>query len=265
MIQNFVRFILEQLHQEANTPTSNPIILTTYKSPPTTTEEETTLDADTPTTIPSPMQQLFGLQTLTQSKCSVCDNEASRITYPFAVDLLYPKKVMCSLLWLDRRNWSSLALLHHHSNGNGRLPASWKPVCIAKIKPRHGVRLAKNTNLLRQKRLYKAYQVSSLSILVRTQVKKLPYGVKMAQVVLKLERSLRIKRVKDRQKWPPGYRKGKEGKGGGRILRKKSFFLLDLEFSSMDRNWPSSCCRSIRRFPLNLWVRQKRVLSMNYR
>ncbi|KAI8336757.1 ubiquitin carboxyl-terminal hydrolase-domain-containing protein [Chlamydoabsidia padenii] len=105
LMQNFVRFILEQLHQETNTPANNPIILTTLKSSLAETTATTAASddsADTVSTnkmddtsnsnIPSLMQQLFGLQTLTQSKCGSCNNETSRITYPFAVDLLYPKK-----------------------------------------------------------------------------------------------------------------------------------------------------------------------------
>ncbi|KAI8092976.1 ubiquitin carboxyl-terminal hydrolase-domain-containing protein [Halteromyces radiatus] len=111
LMQNFVRFILEQLHQEANTPSNNPLILKTLTKS-ATSEEETTkeekgstqsmittkaLDESTRSSkskaeIPSTMQQLFGLQTLTQSKCGSCNNEMSRITYPFVVDLLYPKK-----------------------------------------------------------------------------------------------------------------------------------------------------------------------------
>ncbi|ORZ18884.1 ubiquitin carboxyl-terminal hydrolase-domain-containing protein [Absidia repens] len=108
LIQNFVRFILEQLHQEANTPGSNPVILktlqksavvddsvtadTTSETQSSSTTTATTTTQDTNANTPSTMQQLFGLQTLTQSKCGSCNNEMSRITYPFAVDLLYPKK-----------------------------------------------------------------------------------------------------------------------------------------------------------------------------
>ncbi|ORX47159.1 hypothetical protein DM01DRAFT_1293001 [Hesseltinella vesiculosa] len=79
LIQNFTRFILEQLHQEANVK-ENPVILTT--SPP----------SEDAVTTPSTIQQLFGLQTSSQTKCAACNHESSRTTYPFVVDLLYPKK-----------------------------------------------------------------------------------------------------------------------------------------------------------------------------
>ncbi|KAG1059032.1 hypothetical protein G6F42_028451 [Rhizopus arrhizus] len=45
-----------------------------------------------PLEVPSTMQQLFGLQTLSSSKCGSCQEQVSRITYPFVVDMLYPKK-----------------------------------------------------------------------------------------------------------------------------------------------------------------------------
>jgi PAB-dependent poly(A)-specific ribonuclease subunit 2 len=88
LMQNFTRFIMEQIHQEANAPGQNPLILKTLDQNPT--DKELT---ETPLDIPSTMQQLFGLQTQSQSKCGSCQEEVSRITYPFVVDLLYPKKV----------------------------------------------------------------------------------------------------------------------------------------------------------------------------
>lgn len=77
LMQNFTRFILEQLHQESNTPGSNPLICESFRQEPEA---------------PSTIQQLFGLQTMSQSTCSSCHNEVTRITYPFVVDMLYPKK-----------------------------------------------------------------------------------------------------------------------------------------------------------------------------
>ncbi|KAI8355181.1 ubiquitin carboxyl-terminal hydrolase-domain-containing protein [Blakeslea trispora] len=90
LMQNFTRFIMEQIHQEANT-SSNPLICKTWtKQIPSSKsqqeEEKETLE------VPSTMQQLFGLQTLSQSKCGSCQEEVSRISYPFVVDMLYPKK-----------------------------------------------------------------------------------------------------------------------------------------------------------------------------
>lgn len=86
-MQNFTRFIMEQIHQESNNATENPLISKALnRTIPTEDKEEKPAD------IPSPMQQLFGLQTLSQSKCGSCQEQVSRITYPFVVDMLYPKK-----------------------------------------------------------------------------------------------------------------------------------------------------------------------------
>lgn len=76
---------MEQIHQESNNTNDNPLISKAFNRTIPTKEEKA---AD----IPSPMQQLFGLQTLSQSKCGSCQEEISRITYPFVVDMLYPKK-----------------------------------------------------------------------------------------------------------------------------------------------------------------------------
>ncbi|KAK4519134.1 uncharacterized protein ATC70_009366 [Mucor velutinosus] len=87
LMQNFTRFIMEQIHQESNVPSANPLIskaLVRDIAIHNKTNEELE--------IPSTMQQLFGLQTLSQSKCGSCQAEVSRITYPFVVDMLYPKK-----------------------------------------------------------------------------------------------------------------------------------------------------------------------------
>ncbi|KAI9313283.1 ubiquitin carboxyl-terminal hydrolase-domain-containing protein [Dichotomocladium elegans] len=80
MIQTFLRFLLEQLHLETDTP-MNPLISSTILQ----LEQQ-----DFP--MPSTIQQVFGLQTLTQSRCSSCNHDVSRITYPFVIDMLYPKK-----------------------------------------------------------------------------------------------------------------------------------------------------------------------------
>ncbi|KAG2231202.1 hypothetical protein INT48_005923 [Thamnidium elegans] len=88
LMQNFTRFIMEQIHQESNITTGNPLISKSLvrKIMEKDDGEVKTLE------IPSTMQQLFGLQTLSQSKCGACQEEVSRITYPFVVDMLYPKK-----------------------------------------------------------------------------------------------------------------------------------------------------------------------------
>jgi hypothetical protein len=84
LIQNFIRFILEQLHQETFTPTSNPIVLRSINA---ASEVESSSD------MPSTIQQVFGLKTTNYSKCSHCSNEIIRTTYPYVVDIMYPKKV----------------------------------------------------------------------------------------------------------------------------------------------------------------------------
>ncbi|RUS20974.1 LOW QUALITY PROTEIN: hypothetical protein BC937DRAFT_93946 [Endogone sp. FLAS-F59071] len=85
LIQNFTRFILEQLHQETNISKANPKLLRS-------TEEHTMINDEDGDDVPSLIQQLFGLKTASVSQCSQCGNEASRVTYPFVVDLVYPKK-----------------------------------------------------------------------------------------------------------------------------------------------------------------------------
>ncbi|RIA93213.1 ubiquitin carboxyl-terminal hydrolase-domain-containing protein [Glomus cerebriforme] len=75
LIQNFNRFILEQLHQECNS-NNNPRLL---KSLPL---EQTPL---------SMIQQLFGMQVASISKCQ-CEIQSERLTTPFVVDLQFFSK-----------------------------------------------------------------------------------------------------------------------------------------------------------------------------
>ncbi|KAI8997062.1 ubiquitin carboxyl-terminal hydrolase-domain-containing protein [Pilobolus umbonatus] len=88
LMQNFTRFIMEQIHQESNIPSNNPKISLSLITQIMENNDGVIQTLETPST----MQQLFGLQTLSQSKCSACREEVSRITYPFVVDMLYPKK-----------------------------------------------------------------------------------------------------------------------------------------------------------------------------
>jgi PAB-dependent poly(A)-specific ribonuclease subunit 2 len=92
LIQNFIRFILEQLHQETVVPNANPILLRSIAA-----EEEATSD------LPSTIQQVFGLKTTNYSKCSHCSNEIVRTTYPYVVDIMYPKKVSLQKVKGDSR------------------------------------------------------------------------------------------------------------------------------------------------------------------
>jgi PAB-dependent poly(A)-specific ribonuclease subunit 2 len=41
------------------------------------------------------VQQLFGMQVKTISRCQ-CQHETSRTTWPYSIDLVYPKKVSCA-------------------------------------------------------------------------------------------------------------------------------------------------------------------------
>ncbi|KAI9283728.1 ubiquitin carboxyl-terminal hydrolase-domain-containing protein [Umbelopsis sp. AD052] len=122
LIQNFIRFILEQLHQETFTPNSNPIVL---RSITAASEVETSSD------MPSTIQQVFGLKTTNYSKCSHCSNEIIRTTYPYVVDIMYPKKPIAtkkllrelpSILTINSGITSSeqASLWRHHANGNGK-------------------------------------------------------------------------------------------------------------------------------------------------
>ncbi|CAO3607066.1 unnamed protein product [Cunninghamella echinulata] len=116
LMQNFTRFILEQLHQESNTQPNNPFILNTLKNKHTTNDND---EISTPKEVPSTMQQLFGLQTSSQSKCGNCNNEVSRTTYPFVVDLLYPKKS-------KKRSFTSLLKTSMYRENQTK---AWCPIC----------------------------------------------------------------------------------------------------------------------------------------
>ncbi|KAL7325020.1 poly(A)-specific ribonuclease [Mucor circinelloides] len=99
LMQNFTRFIMEQIHQESNVPSANPLISKALVRNITAMDDDDGDDDSNgdkintvPLEVPSTMQQLFGLQTLSSSKCGSCQEQVSRITYPFVVDMLYPKK-----------------------------------------------------------------------------------------------------------------------------------------------------------------------------
>lgn len=83
LIQNFNRFILEQLHQECNS-NNNPRLL---KSLPL---EQTSH---------SMIQQLFGMQVASISKCQ-CETQTDRLTTSFVVDLQFSSKVNFFIFYL---------------------------------------------------------------------------------------------------------------------------------------------------------------------
>ncbi|KAG0230876.1 poly(A)-specific ribonuclease [Mortierella sp. GBA43] len=72
LIQNFNRFVLEQLHQECG-------------------QDRTTILTMPNTPSGSPIQQIFGMKTVSTSVCGHCGLEEERVTYPFVVDLMWPK------------------------------------------------------------------------------------------------------------------------------------------------------------------------------
>ncbi|KAI7828196.1 ubiquitin carboxyl-terminal hydrolase-domain-containing protein, partial [Gamsiella multidivaricata] len=74
LIQNFNRFVLEQLHQECGSDRTATIASNPH-----------------PGSAPSPIQQVFGMKTANTSTCGHCGLEEERITYPFVLDLTWPK------------------------------------------------------------------------------------------------------------------------------------------------------------------------------
>ncbi|KAF9355394.1 poly(A)-specific ribonuclease, partial [Mortierella sp. AD094] len=75
LIQNFNRFVLEQLHQECSLDRAT---TATSLNPPSVLT-------------PSPIQQIFGMKTASTSVCGHCSLEEERVTYPFVLDLIWPK------------------------------------------------------------------------------------------------------------------------------------------------------------------------------
>lgn len=74
LIQNFNRFLLEQIQSDMNSDAETLIIRRNY------------------TTLPSTMQQIFGLQLQAISTCQ-CNAQNARDTYPFVVDMSYNRRV----------------------------------------------------------------------------------------------------------------------------------------------------------------------------
>jgi PAB-dependent poly(A)-specific ribonuclease subunit 2 len=90
LIQNFNRFVLEQLHQECS-----------LDRVPGVNNSSNSAAANPPPSVltPSPIQQVFGMKTASTSICSHCGLEEERIMYPFVLDLMWPKPVCLCLQW----------------------------------------------------------------------------------------------------------------------------------------------------------------------
>lgn len=79
MIQQFNRFVLEEMAVEGNSP-SNPIIAPGMSI----------ADEGSP---PSPVTQMFGIQSETIIECGLCHVVTKRTGMTHLVDLVYPRKV----------------------------------------------------------------------------------------------------------------------------------------------------------------------------
>jgi len=85
LIQNFNRFVLEQLHQECSL------------------DRASVAGLNAPAGLASsPIQRVFGMKTASTNICGHCGLEEERITYPFVLDLMWPKPV--SLAPLNNRS-----------------------------------------------------------------------------------------------------------------------------------------------------------------
>ena len=77
LIQSLARFLLEELHGEAfQQEDNNPVISKLLDSPGIST-----------------IQQLFGVQTLYTIECASCEQVVKRTTFPFVIDMIYPRSV----------------------------------------------------------------------------------------------------------------------------------------------------------------------------
>lgn len=82
LIQNFNRFVLEQLHQECSLDRAS-----------------AAAGLNTPLGLAtSPIQRVFGIKTANTNICGHCGLEEERITYPFVLDLMWPKPVSFKLV-----------------------------------------------------------------------------------------------------------------------------------------------------------------------
>lgn len=108
LIQNFNRFVLEQLHQECSMDKMP-------AAPPSA-------GLSTLPNTPSPIQQIFGMKTASTNICGHCGMEEERITYPFVLDLQWPKPATTANAHQSSKN-------HHHSHAKSQqLPLSFSEI-----------------------------------------------------------------------------------------------------------------------------------------
>ncbi|KAF9583086.1 poly(A)-specific ribonuclease [Lunasporangiospora selenospora] len=110
LIQNFNRFLLEQIHQECGSERNIPVGPQGALS----------------TTSPSPIQSIFGMKTASVSVCGQCKTEEERITYPFVLDLTWPKSAT------GPSAHQSSKTLHQHQT-KSQLPMSFSDVLKATL------------------------------------------------------------------------------------------------------------------------------------
>ncbi|KAF9380588.1 poly(A)-specific ribonuclease [Podila verticillata] len=101
LIQNFNRFVLEQLHQECSLDRVPGVNISSNSSNSAATNPPPSV------LTPSPIQQVFGMKTASTSICSHCGLEEERIMYPFVLDLMWPKPTQTSNVHQSSKN-------HHH-------------------------------------------------------------------------------------------------------------------------------------------------------
>ncbi|KAH7032044.1 ubiquitin carboxyl-terminal hydrolase-domain-containing protein [Linnemannia elongata] len=109
LIQNFNRFVLEQLHQECSLDRAS---------------AATGLNAPSAT---SPIQRVFGMKTANTNICGHCGLEEERITYPFVLDLMWPKPPAPTNAHQSSKNH------HHHKAKEQQHPMSFADVLKASI------------------------------------------------------------------------------------------------------------------------------------
>ncbi|KAG0195882.1 poly(A)-specific ribonuclease, partial [Mortierella sp. NVP41] len=110
LIQNFNRFVLEQLHQECSLDRASTAAGLNHPSGLAT----------------SPIQKVFGMKTASTNICGHCGLEEERITYPFVLDLMWPKPPAPANAHQSSKN-------HHHHKVKEQHPMSFAEILKASV------------------------------------------------------------------------------------------------------------------------------------